>query len=189
MMILAGVVTVATLGCKAKLEGDSMKKHILGTIVTFVAGGLAMAAVFCLLPSRPAQAPVASENDKFSMLTVPIQETGNIEAVFVLNHLTGVLVGTVINEQTGKFSHRYLRNVAVDFKTASKDPKYAIVTGPVNLRGSGGSLPAYGVIYIGELSSGAVIAYGFQRPSRNNAGATMDLVQLDYFQFADSVGQ
>jgi hypothetical protein len=45
------------------------------------------------------------------------------------------------------------------------------------------------VIYIGELSSGAVIAYAFERPTTRNAGGTMGLVQLDYFQFADAVGR
>lgn len=167
-----------------------MKKSILRSGALFLAGAVAMAAVYTVVPQRTAQAPVANGNDKFSMVTVPILETFNQEAVFVLNNLTGVLVGSVINEQTGKFSHRYLHNVAADFNTGNTpEPKYAIVTGPVNLRGSGGVQPAYGVIYVAELSSGAVIAYAFNRPTNRNAGATMELAKLDFFQFADSVGK
>jgi hypothetical protein len=165
-----------------------MRKSVLQSVLVFATGAAAMAAVMYLIPARSAQAPVATQNDKFSMITVPVLETFNQEAVFVLNHLTGVLTGSVLNEQTGKFSHRYLHNVAIDFQTSSKEPKYAIVTGPVNLRGAGGVQPAYGVIYIGELSSGAVIAYGFQRPTNRNAGATMELAKMDFFQFADTIG-
>ncbi|MFO0977454.1 MAG: hypothetical protein U0996_13720 [Planctomycetaceae bacterium] len=167
-----------------------MKKSILRSGALFLAGAFAMAAVYTVVPQRTAQAPVANGNDKFSMVTVPILETFNQEAVFVLNNLTGDLVGSVINEQTGKFSHRYFHKVAADFNTGNTpEPKYAIVTGPVNLRGSGGVQPAYGVIYVAELSSGAVIAYAFNRPTNRNAGSTMELAKLDFFQFAESVGK
>ncbi len=166
-----------------------MKKHILSSAITFAAGALAMAAVMYLLPQKSAQAPVASGNDKFTMITVPTLETGNAEAVFVLNHLTGVLAGGVIDEQSSKFAYSYLHNVAADFQANAKDPKYAIVTGPANLRSGGGVAPAYGLVYVAELSSGAVIAYGFPRPSNRNKGTVMELVKLDFFKFAESVGQ
>jgi hypothetical protein len=165
-----------------------MKKHILRSAMTFAAGAISMAAVAYLIPQKSAQAPVVSENDKFSMITVPILETGNIDGVFVLNHLTGVLAGGVLNEQTSTFTHRYVHNVAADFQSAAKSPKYAIVTGPVNLRGSGNAQPAYGVIYIAELSSGAVIAYAIPRPSNQNARQELPLARLDFFQFAEAVG-
>ena len=185
-----GIVTVPMLFCRVKLRGEKMKKSILRSGALFLAGAVAMGAVYTVIPHKQAQAPVANSNDKFSMVTVPILETFNQEAVFVLNNLTGVLVGSVINEQTGKFTHRYLRNVAADFNTGNTpEPKYSIVTGPVNLRGSGGVQPAYGVIYVAELSSGAVIAYAFNRPTNRNAGATMEIAKLDFFQFADSVGK
>ena len=124
------------------------------------------------------------------MITVSLQETGNIEGVFVLNHLTGVLAGGVLNEQTNTFSHAYVHNIAADFQSTAKDPKYAIVTGPANLRSPGGGvLYSYGIIYVAELSSGGVIAYAFPRPSGRNAGTPMPLIKLDFFKFADSVGK
>ena len=165
-------------------------KSLNSSVLSFAAGALLAAAVAVLVSPRPAQAPVAAGSDKFSMVTVPMLENGVPEGVFVLNNLTGALVGGVINEQTGKFNYRYLHNVAVDFQTGNTpDPRYCMVTGPANLRSSGGSQPAFGVLYIAELSSGRCIAYGFQRPTSRNAGATMPLAILDAFQFADSIGQ
>lgn len=187
MIIPEGIVTVAVPRCRAKLKGDSMKNHILRSAMMFTAGAMTMAAVMYAVPAKPAQAPVAHGNDKFSMATVPLIETGLNEAVFVLNHLTGALVGSALNERTGTFTHRYLHNVAADFQTSSKDPRYAIVSGPANLQSTGPNAPAFGVLYIAELSSGNVIAYGFPRPTNRNAG-DLALVKMDFFKFADSVG-
>lgn len=162
----------------------------IGTVSSFAAGAILMAVVAVAVAPKSAQAPVAHGTDKFSMVTVPMLENGVPEGVFVLNNLTGGLVGGVLNEQTGKFGYRYLHNVAADFQTGNTpDPRYCIVTGPANLRSSAGVQPGFGVIYVGELSSGRVIAYGFQRPTTRNMGTTMPLAILDAFQFADTVGQ
>jgi hypothetical protein len=167
-----------------------MKKHILRSAMTFTAGVLTMMAVAWLMPQQPAQAPVANGNDKFSMVTVPVIEGDETEAVFVLNHLTGVLTGAYINVQTQKFSQRFLHNVAGDFAAGGAvDPKYAIVSAYAPMRPAGGVQPSSGLLYIGELSTGAVIAYGFPRPTTRNMGGTLEVVKLDFFKFADSVGQ
>ncbi len=176
--------------CRAILEGNLMKTQFLRSVGIFCAGVVATAAALTVLPQRQAQAPVANGNDKFSMITVPLQETGVPEGVFVLNNLTGMLVGGAINESTSKFAYRYVHNVAADSQTGNTpDPRYAIVTGPANLRSSGGVQPAFGIIYVAELSSGRVIAYGFPRPTNRNVGSTNPLVILDFFQFAEGVGQ
>ncbi len=190
-MIPEGIVTVLVPVYRAKRKGEVMKNHILRSAMMFAAGALVMGAAVWFWPQPEVKAAVANGNDKFTMVTVPLEEVGEIEAVFVLNHLTGVLTGSSINIQTGKFGFSYLHNVAADFQTAAKtpEPKYAIVSGPANLRTSGGVQPALGVIYIGELSSGGVIAYGFPRPNTRNAGTVMQLVKLDYFKFSESVGQ
>ena len=167
-----------------------MKKHILRSAMTFAAGALAMAAVAYLLPQKSAQAPMAHGNDKFTMVTVPAIEIGETEAVFVLNHLTGVLTGAFMNVQTQTFTHRFVHNVAADFNTGSTpEPKYAIVSSYAALRPAGGVQAAVGVIHIAELSSGVVISYGYPRPTNKNVGTTMALAKLAFFQFADSVGQ
>ena len=167
-----------------------MKKHILRSAMTFAAGALTMAAVAYLLPAKSAKAPVANGNDKFTMVTVPAVEIGDTEAVFVLNHLTGVLTGAYYNVQNNKYTHRFVHNVAVDFNTgANPEPKYAIVSSYAALRTQGGIQPAVGVIHIAELSSGLVISYGLPRPTNKNQNATMELGKLGYFQFAEAVGQ
>ncbi len=167
-----------------------MKNHILRSTMMFAAGAFVMGAATYFWPQPEIKASVANGNDKFTMVTVPLTETGEIEGVFVLNHLTGQLTGGAIYSQTGKFGYSFMHNVAADFQTSKKtpEPKYAIVSGTANLQSSGGVQPAFGVIYIGELSSGAVIAYGFPRPTNRNAGSAMPLVKLDFFKFADSVG-
>lgn len=191
MMNQRGIVTVLMPGYPAKCKGEVMKNHILRSSMMFATGALVMGVATYFWPQAEIKASVANGNDKFTMVTVPLVETGELEAVFVLNHLTGVLSGAAINVQTGKFGYSFLHNVAADFQTATKtpEPKYAIVSGPANLRSTGGGQPAYGVIYIGELSSGGVIAYGFQRPTTRNVGTVMPLVKLDFFKFSDSVGQ
>ena len=168
-----------------------MKNHILRSALMFAAGACVMGVAVYFWPQSEIKAAVANGNDKFTMLTVPLSEVGEVEGVFVLNHLTGVITGGVLYNQTGKFGYRFLHNVAADFQTSAKtpDPKFAIVSGTANLRDTGGVQPAYGVIYVGELSSGAVIAYGFARPNTRNLGAVMPLVKLDYFKFSESVGQ
>ncbi len=168
-----------------------MRNHILRSAMMFAAGAFVMGAAAYLWPQPDIKAAMASGNDKFTMVTVPLVETGELEAVFVLNHLTGVLSGSAINIQTGKFGYMFLHNVAADFQASPKtpEPKYAIVSGPVNLQGTGGGQPAFGVIYVGELSSGGVIAYAFQRPNTRNVGSVLPLIKLDYFKFSESIGQ
>ena len=191
MMIPWGVVTLQIPGYPVKRKGRAMKTHILRSAMMFAAGAIVMGGGAYLWPQPEIKASVANGNDKFTMVTVPISEVGEVEGVFVLNHLTGIITGGVLYNQTGKFGYRILHNVAADFQTSAKtpEPKFAIVSGIVNLRDTGGIQPAYGVIYVGELSSGAVIAYAFARPNTRNVGAVMPLVKLDYFQFAESIGQ
>lgn len=167
-----------------------MKLPSSRSIVLMGIGALLSAVVLQALPQREIKASVALGNDKFSMCTVPIAP-GEGDAVFVLNHLTGVLRGAALNNTTGTFTHHYLRNVAADFQSAAvtPDPKFAIVSSTANLRGSGRVQPANGVLYIGELSSGAVISYTFQMPRGNGVAAPMEVIRGDAFLFAEAVGR
>jgi len=104
----------------------------------------------------------------------------------VLDHLTGIVRGGVLNSQTGSFTHTYTHNVAADFKVnpATPNPKYAIIGAPAVVKSGAGGTPANGVLYVAELTSGAVIAYGFMTP--RGRGATMPLVRLDGFAFREA---
>ena len=191
MIIPLGIVTVLMPGYPAKRKGEFMRNHILRSTMMFAAGVIVMGAGAYFWPQPEIKAGMANGNDKFTMVSVPLSEVGEAEGIFVLNHLTGVITGGVLYNQTGKFGYRFLHNVAADFQTSAKtpEPKYAIVSGIMNLRDIGGVQPAYGVIYVGELSSGAVIAYAFARPNTRNVGTVMPLVKLDFFKFSESVGQ
>ncbi len=141
-------------------------------------------------PSASVNASAAVGNDRFSMTTVPIERVANNEAVFILDHLTGILRGGVLNSQNAKFTHTYLRNIAADFQLnpATPEPKYSIIGGPVNLRSSGGNQPANGVLYVAELTSGAVAAYGFAIPRGRGSAEPRELVRLDAFAFREAAG-
>ena len=159
-------------------------------IVMLVTGFVLGAAVMVMQPQQPLKAAAASGNDKFSMATVPITNVGDGEAVFVLDHLTGVLRGGVVSNQTGGFAFTYARNVAADFQVnpATPEPKYSMVGGPIQLRASGGNQPANGVLYVAELTSGGVIAYGFSVPRGRGSAVPMELVRIDGFAFREPVG-
>ena len=128
-----------------------------------------MIAYYC--PQEPAYADSAASGDKFSMCTV-LTLSGQSEAVFVLDHLTGRLLGAAHSAQTGTFTQTYARNLAEDFQVV-ENAQYVMVPGQVQVRASGGTQPANGCIYVGELNSGLVNMYGF----KYNPGARQLLLQ------------
>jgi hypothetical protein len=166
-----------------------MRNSIGRSMTIFATGAFFGAVALSCWPQPDVRASVANGNDKFTMVTVPVS-IGETEAVFVLNHLTGILRGAVLNNTTGTFTYHYLHNVAADFETAAAtpEPKYAIVSAPANLRSTGQMQPANGVIYIGELSSGAVIAYTFAMPRGRGSDAPMTVTKGPYFRFAEQAG-
>jgi hypothetical protein len=87
-------------------RGLAMRKSFQQSTIAFAAGVLLTAAAgyLFLTPVQHAQAQVANGNDKFSMVTVPISAGNENYAVFVLNHLTGVLRGAALNNSTGTSS-------------------------------------------------------------------------------------
>lgn len=152
--------------------------------------GITLGAGLMLLnPGQPLKASSANSNDKFSMTTVPVSTVPfDTEAVFVLDHLTGVLSGSVLNSQTGGFSHIYRHNVAADFQLnpATPEPKYSLVGGAATMRAGGGNQPANGVVYVAELTSGGVIAYGFAVPRGRGGPAPIPMVRIDGFPFREA---
>ncbi|HIE97940.1 MAG TPA: hypothetical protein EYG03_21030 [Planctomycetes bacterium] len=152
--------------------------------------GVVLGASFMVLqPHQPAKASAANGNDKFSMCTCRVT-LGESEAVFVLDHLTGVLSGGFLNSQSGNFSHKYIRTISQDFQInpATPEPKYSMVAGDAQLRTSGGVQPANGLIYVAELTSGAVIAYGFAAPRGRGVAAPLEIFRIDGFPFREASG-
>ncbi len=166
-----------------------MKTLFRNPVVTAILGLAAGLIISGFQGPRHLTAGTASGNDKFSMVTVPVTGVGGIgdtEAVFVLDHLTGILTGGWLNTNTGTFSHQFVRNVGADFQIPAGDrnPAWALVSGAAQLRGSGNQ-PALGAIYIAEKNSGAVLAYGFQQPRGRGAAVPLNIVRIAGFNFRE----
>ena len=166
-----------------------MKSRLRHPLVMLTLGAVLGAGVISMKSPEPLKAGNAHGNDKFSMCTVPVSSRES-EAVFVLDHLTGVLRGGWYNGQSRAFTHGYLRNVATDFQVnpATPEPKYAIVSGLANIQASGGAQAANGIVYVAELTSGQIIAYGFAMPRGRGAAQPLELIRLGNFPFRESVG-
>jgi hypothetical protein len=105
-----------------------------------------------------AHASATNSNDALIICTGEI-DTG-IEGVFTLDALTGELQGAVLNPSKAKFVARYkYPSVAKDFE-AAKNPKFLMVTGFGEIRQSRSGRAAHCVIYVAEVTSGRVNAYG-----------------------------
>ena len=94
-----------------------------------------------------------------------------VEALYVLDSLTGVLRAVSISRATGQFDSLYEYNVQRDFGEI-KNPKYLMVTGRGLLpRGSRNTQLAASLVYVAEATSGKVYAYAMPwDAAANNAG-------------------
>lgn len=143
-------------------------------------------------PSEPALARYSSDRDsggKFAIITCPTQNLGGQpDAVFVLDFLTGRLMGAAISPQTNKFAMYYARNIAGDFPLPpDTTPRFVVSALQLNLsmRGSGGT-PAQGGLVIAELNSGQVNVYGFPYSiSARRPTGPQPLIPIDNFSFRD----
>jgi hypothetical protein len=156
-------------------------------LISGIVIGLAVALYW---PHEPALAQVIDRADKFAMITVPTQP-GEGEAVFLLDFITGRLVGADFNAQAAQFTQKYLRNIAADFNVAAdSEAQYAIVSGFIDLRGgaarAGGGTPALGGIYIAEMNSGQVILYGFAYTSAARNMPVQEIVPIARFPFREA---
>lgn len=150
--------------------------------------GLVVGMAICQVwPHETTQAATSDRNDKFAILTIPTGSTfGAVETVFVLDFLTGQLVGATMDPQAGVFTRFYTRNVAIDFGLRARSkPVYAIASGMMPFSNVGKVNNANGVIYIAELTSGKVAAYGYPYAEANKVLPPMPIVPLDIFGFRE----
>ena len=152
-------------------------------VVWLVTGLLVGLAISYFWPHEPLRAN-ADRNEKFAMTTAMLGR--GIEAVFVLDFLTGRLTGAVLNNQGDTIVYIYGRNVAKDFNQADADGagNYAIVSGFSQRKARAGIQWGQSSIYIAELSSGKVICYGipYQNLSRPARGP-VELLPISNFSF------
>lgn len=150
-----------------------------------LAGILIGMACSYYLPHEPAYADSVDHSQRFAVCTAQTT-VGNSEAVFVLDFVTGRLVGASHNTQAGSFTQSWVYNVAADFN-AGDDAQYVMVPGYVSLRGTAGATPALGGIYIAELNSGIVNLYGFNYIQGNRVALGQPMIPIAQFPFRDVI--
>jgi len=97
--------------------------------------------------------------------------------------LTGSLKGAVLGTN-GTFTHFFFRDLPLDFKfDPKKQAHYCIITGGHQLSAGGQLPPAPSVIYVGELTTGRIIAYGFGYRDGVASATPVPLAPLATFQF------
>ncbi len=163
---------------------------IRSRVLWAVAGLMAGWMLANLQPQAPIEATATSQTENFAICTGAIDEDG--EAVYMLDFLTGDLRGAVTNPQNGKFTAFYSYNVVKDLGVdVSKKPQYTLVAGNQAFRRSpGGVQLGDNVVYVAELTSGKLAAYGvpWSRQLRSTtAGATNSFIPLDVTQFRNVV--
>ena len=164
----------------------SLARYRPAWLVVGLAAGLALGAV---LPHAPLHATATDRQDNFAIATGPVDES--LEAIFMLDFLSGTLKSYVISTVTGKFTAYYERPVLPDLGVdATKNPKYLVVTGGANLRRSGQIQPSLSVCYVAELTSGKMAVYAIPW-SRGQANASQPIkstfLLLDVVQFRTNV--
>ena len=133
--------------------------------VTWLVAGLALGLVVGLnvaglWPQVPLHAVATHGQDNFAICTGPMDN--DVEAIFVLDFLTGDLKAAALNIQTRRFTTLFEYNVVQDFPAVnSKNPHYRLVTGITNIRQvvQQGQLGRC-VVYVADVTSGQLVAYG-----------------------------
>lgn len=117
------------------------------------------------LPIANATAAVSSE--KFSMATGPISE--GTEALFVLDHNSGLLQCSVVYPRLGQFLANFTCNVADALGSNGKGGSYIMVTGTADFPRSSSNPVGFSVIYVLDTATGNYACYGvpFDRVSMN----------------------
>jgi len=115
------------------------------------------------IPELPLElnAGTSARGKSMSMATGLID--GNVEGLFLLDHVTGNLQCWVLSPKTGSVGGYYTANVARDLQLEGKTgaTEYLMVTGNFFFAGnSGNDAPGNSVCYVGDSASGKVVGYG-----------------------------
>jgi hypothetical protein len=153
-------------------------------LVGFVVGY----AVASYWPHEPLQASTSDRNEKFAMVTAPLQ-LGS-EGVFVLDFLTGRIWGAALGRTRNRslFLQIYHRNIADDFKIdANAEPFYAITSGGADIPNAAGVQYAGSALYVAEMNSGKVAAYAIPYQITQQKLPVRPLIPIDFFSFREAI--
>ncbi len=114
------------------------------------------------LPPIELNAGTAARTKSMSMATGLID--GNVEGLFVVDHLTGNLQCWLLNTRTGQVGGIYRASAATDLAVGGKtgQPDYIMTTGNFFFSGgfAGNDAPSQSVCYVGDANTGNVVGYG-----------------------------
>jgi hypothetical protein len=159
--------------------------------------GLALPSVVVLglvlgrwLSPAPLHAAATDHGDTFALATGQVDN--GIDAVFMLDFLSGDLRVAVLNPTTRGFTVTYHRNISADLKVeAGKTPKYALVVGQSYMRTFSNWRLAPCAIYVAEVTSGNLAVYTFayntSMTSRPGAMPPQPIVPLLVLPFRSAV--
>jgi hypothetical protein len=168
------------------ISGDRRRKLNWLCLGAGVLLGLGIAALW---PQRPLTAACVDRNEKFAMCTATVTE--GLEAVFVLDFLTGRLRGSCLHPQSGThFVVLFEADVGTDLGVKAAKPQYAMVPGYAKIRSTPGVQPAGSVLYVAELSTGKVGCYAIPLKLPNTPNPVPQLLlpmPNAQFQFRDAV--
>ena len=136
-----------------------------------------------LWPQIPVHASATHGQENFAMCTGVVDP--EVEAVYLLDFVTGDLKAAVLGINTRTFTTFYTYNVGKDFGNV-KNPKYLMVSGGAEVRRQLAVPIGTGVVYIAEMTSGQLACYGLPwSPGRQSqAGVvTTTFLPLDKFKF------
>jgi hypothetical protein len=149
-----------------------------GIIIGLILGGF--------IPDSPLHAVGTDRQENFALATGMVDE--GVEAVYMLDFLTGDLRAAVLNPTSRQFANFYQRNITTDLKVEKgKSPRYVMITGEADLRGGGQGQFASSVLYVAELSSGYMGVYALPFSpaalTRGGGGQTQFLIPLQVVAF------
>lgn len=166
-----------------------MRSAMATNRVSWLACGLAAGlAIAYFWPHEPTFANTADRDTQFGMITIPVGTAAAVaqdpmDGVFILDYLTGKLMGAVLSRQVGGFVSFYARDLAKDFDVqGDADPHYCMASGYAQMPNQGQMQMASGVLYIAELNSGKLAAYAFPWKEQG-LGGVIPLIPLDVFQW------
>ncbi len=144
--------------------------HAAMLVLGLFVGAVVVAAWQGVRQETPVQATATHGEGNFAIATGFIDE--RLEAFFFLDFLTGDLRAAAVSRQNGDFVAFFEHNIAQDFGTVGKNPKYLMVTGQADLpRGSSRLQVGQSIVYIAEAASGNVAAYAlFWNETLNKKG-------------------
>lgn len=151
----------------------------VGLVVGVAVGG------FC--PHAPLHATATDRFDTFAIATGYVDE--GIEAIYFLDFLTGDLRAAVLSKQVPpRFNSFYERNIIQDLGVdPAKNPRYLMVTGLADIRRGGSrAQPSAAVVYVAEITTGQVAAFGIPWNAQGHASGQLvkdQIYPIDKFKF------